>query len=274
MLKVGRIDFANCTPLFMALNEGGSLPDVELVNGHPTALNDLLSTGGIDLSPSSSIAYLRDPARLGFLPDLSISSIGDVGSVMLFSHVPLEKLDGRPVGLTPSSATSVVMLKVLLERFAGMKPEYIPQDMSADAALLIGDAALREVKSRSWPHVYDLGRLWHDATGTPFVFALWIVRRAAYEADPSAVRAFYRRLVAARQTAYRNYARYAREAPEAEWMGESDLLEYWGTLSYDLTAWHMAGLARFAREIAALGAIGDLPDLKPVPVEDAGAGIP
>lgn len=266
-LKAGRISFANCTPLFMALAEGGSLNGVELVNGPPTLLNQKLLEGGIDLSPSSSIAYLRNPETLGFLPDLSISSIGEVGSVTLFSHTPLEKLDQRPVGLSESSATSVVLLRVLLEKFAGVKPVYVPRSMGADAALLIGDAALMEQKQQSWPYVYDLGRLWFDATGTPFVFALWLVRKESFAADPKGVRRFYRRLVEARQLAYRNYPNYSRTAPEATWMGERELMEYWGTISYDLTAWHMAGLKRFAREIAALGEIGSVPSLKPLPVE-------
>lgn len=251
----------------MALEEGGVSPEVALVNGVPTELNNMLDEGAVDISPSSSVAWLRSPEKLGFLPDLSISSIGEVGSVMLFSKVPLEALDGCAVGLTPSSATSVVMLRILLEAFASIEPVYRPTPEGCEAVLLIGDAALREIQTGRWPHVFDLGKLWFDATATPFVFALWLVRREAFEADRATVRSFYRKLVAARQIAYRNYPRYARLAPEAAWMGEEGLQRYWGTLSYDLTSWHLAGLARFAKEAKAMGLIDAVPELEPLKVE-------
>lgn len=266
-LRVGRIDFANCTPIFRALEEGGGLEGVRFVADVPTALNRMLSTGEIDLSPSSAVAALREPGALGFFPDLSISSIGDVGSVLLLSRVPLEKLDGARVGLTPASATSVVLLRILLERHAGVRPVYGPPSGDDDATLWIGDKALREKKENRRLLVFDLGRLWLEATGTPFVFALWIARRDRFAADPEAFRAFYRRLVAARQLAYRSYARYAADAPEAAWMGQADLASYWHTISYDLTAWHMAGLRRYALEAAALGEIPTPGELEPLGVE-------
>ena len=267
-LRVGRIDFANCTPLFRALEEGGPAREVTFVPGLPTELNRKLRSGAIDVSPSSSVEYLENPGLYGFLPDLSISSIGPVGSVLLFSRRPLHELDGRTVALSPASATSVLLLRVLLERFHGLRPRYgaAPGD-GEDAALWIGDHALRLAGENRWPFVYDLGRLWFEHTGTPFVFALWICRRDAYEADPAAVRELYRRLVLARHRAYRSYAAYARESPEAGWMGESALLDYWQTISYDLTAWHLEGLRRFCEEAAAAGLLKETPSLAPLPVE-------
>lgn len=268
MLKVGRISFANCTPLFMALEEGPGRVPVELVHGVPTDLNRGLLEGWLDLSPSSSVAYLRNPDELGFLPDLSISSIGPVESVLLFSRLPLHKLNGAPLCLTPSSATSVVMLRVLLETFAGVVPLYGSSPEGCEASLLIGDAALKAVEAKEYEYVYDLGALWHEATDTPFVFALWLVRRECFAEKPEQVRAFYRLLVAARQRAYRRYPEYSKVAPEASWLGCERLLSYWGTLSYDLTSWHLAGLNRFAKEAAGLGELSRVPDLAPVRVEN------
>lgn len=268
MLRVGRIAFANCTPIFMALEEEGLGAGVELVHGVPTDLNRMLDDGSVDVSPSSSVAWLRAPEKLGFLPDLSISSIGGVESVVLFSDVPLERLDGASVGLTPSSATSVVLLRILLEGFASVGPVYRPEPAECDAVLLIGDAALKESREKKWNYAYDLGKLWYEATSTPFVFALWLVRRDSFNRSPLEVRDLYRRLVAARQVAYRNYPRYSRLAPEAAWLGEDGLRRYWGTISYDLTAWHLAGLARFAAEARAMGLIESEPPLCPMAVED------
>lgn len=271
-LRVGRIGFANCTPLFLALEEGGPRPGVEYVRGVPTELNEGLRAGSVHLSPSSSVEYLQRPDLYGFLPDLSISSIGPVESVVLFSRLPLEELDGRPVGLSPASATSVALLRVLLEGRLGVRPRYVAPEDGAEAVLWIGDRALREARQGAWPRAYDLGALWHEATGTPFVFALWICRRDAFAAAPGAVRAFYRDLVRARQRAYRSYPAYARRSPEAAWLGEEALLAYWQTISYDLTAWHLEGLRLFAAEAAALGLLGRVPPLVPLPVE--GRGLP
>jgi len=266
-LRVGRIGFANCTPLFLALEEGGPRPGVEYVRGVPTELNAGLREGSVHLSPSSSVEYLSRPDLYGFLPDLSISSLGPVESVILFSRRPLEDLDGRPVGLSPASATSVVLLRVLLEGRLGVRPRFVTPEEDPEAVLWIGDRALRVAREGRWPLAHDLGELWHQATGTPFVFALWICRRDAFAAAPGAVRDFYRDLVRARQRAYRSYPAYARRSPEAAWLGEQALLDYWQTISYDLTAWHLQGLRRFAEEAVALGLLDRVPPLEPLRVE-------
>jgi chorismate dehydratase len=269
MLRVGRIDFANCTPLFLALEEeatGGAV----YVRGLPTELNRKLRDGDVDLSPSSSIEYLQNPRLYGFLPDHSISSIGRVDSVLLLTRGTLEELNGRQVALSSASATSNVLLRVLLERYVGVRPDYVQPGSAVDAVLHIGDRALREARGGAWPLVCDLGALWFQHTGTPFVFALWICRRDAFAARPEAVRTFYRSLVRARHLAYRSYPGYARKSPEASWMGEEELLAYWQTISYDLTAWHLEGLRRFAEDARSLGVLSETPPLEPLPVENEG----
>ncbi|PLX43152.1 MAG: futalosine synthase [Deltaproteobacteria bacterium] len=269
-LKVGRIGFANCTPIFRALEEGGSLGDVAFVGGVPTELNALLRAGSIDISPSSSVEYLRHPELYGFLPDLSISAIGEVASVLLFSHRPLNELDGGRVALTPASATSVSLLKVILEGFKGVKPEYTEELVDdPDALLLIGDQALKGSLEGGWEYVYDLGELWFEETGQPFVFALWITRRDRFEAAPARFKELYHLLIAARQRAYRSYERYALDSPESKWIGSEGLAEYWKTISYDLTNWHLAGLSRFTKEAAKLGLIEK--DFTPMPLDVEGA---
>ena len=269
-LRVGRIGFANCTPLYLAL-EAEPLGDLVYVRGVPTELNRRLRAGEVHLAPSSSVEYLERPDLYGFLPDLSISSIGPVASVILFSRVPLGELGGRRVGLSPASATSVLLLRVLLERYQGVRPRYCGPGEGPDAVLWIGDRALREARTGGWPHAYDLGELWYRATGTPFVFALWICRRDTFAERPGDVRRFYRALLEARHRAYRTFPGLACRAEEASWMGVDDLLAYWQTISYDLTAWHLEGLRLFAAEAHALGALPPVPPLDPLPVEQVRA---
>ncbi len=265
-LRIGRIEYANSTPIFKALGESGRMGGFEIVKGVPTELSRLLFDGKIDISPTSSFEYLKNPDDYGFLPDLSISSIGEVKSVLLFSSRPLEELSGAKIHLSPDSASSVAVLRIILERMKGLAPLYVEEESGADAALLIGDRALRVAREGGWPFVYDLGALWLELTGNPFVFALWIARRDVFERKREAFSALYRLLVAARQRAYRSFAKYAACESSALGMGEEELISYWQTLSYDLTAWHLCGLGLFAAQAHSLGLIGKAPDLKPLKV--------
>src|SRR5438309_10347983 len=135
----------------------------EEVSGVPTALNGALLAGECDLAPISSIEYARNAERLRILPRLCVSSQGAVESIQLVSRTPLERV--QRVAVTPESATSVVLTKVLLP-----EAEHVPLGEEAEAKLLIGDAALRSGFEDPTPHS-DLGRPWLERTGLPVVFA-------------------------------------------------------------------------------------------------------
>ena len=74
-------------------------------------------------------------------------------SVLLFSRVPLAELDGRAVALSAASATSVQLLRVLLETHRGVTPQYVQESEGADAVLWIGDRALRQARDGGAPRV-------------------------------------------------------------------------------------------------------------------------
>jgi chorismate dehydratase len=160
MIRLGRISYVNMAPVFYRLDA-----EVEEVQGVPTDLNRRLVAGDIDLAPISSIEYARNAATLRILPRLCVSSEGAVDSIQLVSKVPLERV--RVVAVTPESATSVVLTKVLIP-----DAEHVPLGEEAEAKLLIGDAALKSAFEDPTPH-YDLGRLWLERTGLPMVFAVW-----------------------------------------------------------------------------------------------------
>src|SRR5438067_13754337 len=86
--------------------------EYEELAGVPTALNTALLGGEIDLAPISSIEYARHADRLRILPRLCVSSEGAVDSIQLVSRRPLEHV--RTIAVTPESATSIVLTKVLL----------------------------------------------------------------------------------------------------------------------------------------------------------------
>src|SRR5437773_10731175 len=160
MVKLGRISYVNMAPVFYRVGV-----EVEEVQGVPTELNELLVNGELDTAPISSIEYARNADHLRLLPRLCVSSEGAVDSIQLVSRKPLEHV--RTVAITPESATSVVLTKVLLP-----EAEHVPLGEEADAKLLIGDAALKSAFEDPTPH-YDLGRLWLERTGLPMVSAVW-----------------------------------------------------------------------------------------------------
>jgi chorismate dehydratase len=267
-LNIGHIEYANCTPIFTALSSNFDCSAYRFVPGVPARLNAMLRSGELDLSPSSSIEYALAHREYCLLPELSISAIGPVQSVLLFSRLPIEELDGAAIGLSAESDTSVNLLKVLLARKYGLKNSFERTSLPLNEALtrypallLIGDAALKGAAADGGCRVYDLGELWHEFTGLPFVFALWIARRDAARQKRRELAALARDLVAAKKLAYLSYPEIAAGCRERAWIGSAQLVHYWQTISYELTAAHLEGARCFFRHAYELGLIPTLPEI-------------
>jgi chorismate dehydratase len=223
----------------------------------PTHLNARLAAGEIDLAPVSSIEYARHADRYLLLPGLSISSDGPTRSVLIASEVPLAGPVARwpvVVHLTPASATSVVLTRVLAEAFWPRSPgvTVTHQPSEANARLLIGDEALRELLSPTLPHHIDLGEAWHAHTGLPMVFAVFAARREALaDGRRTALDAAHRALLAAATRPDRTTA--AGEAARRLGLPLAGLREYLEGLSWNMTPRHEQGLRRFLAEAARSG---------------------
>src|SRR4051794_39457060 len=159
VIRLGRIAYANMAPVFFRVDA-----EFEEVVGVPTELNRLILAGDLDTAPISSIEYARHADKLRLLPRLCVSSEGAVDSIQLVSSLPLDRI--RTIAVTPESATSVVLTKVLLP-----DAQHVPFGEEADGTLLIGDSALKSAFEDPTPH-HDLGRLWLERTGLPMVFAV------------------------------------------------------------------------------------------------------
>jgi chorismate dehydratase len=269
MLRVGQIEYANCTPLFSALKTHYPCSGYRFVGGVPAELNVMLRRGEIDVCPSSSIEYAKNSGNYVLLPDISISSVGPVKSVLLFSRLPIEKLNDRIIGLTTESDTSVNLLRILLARYFCFRNSFerttlpLPNALEQfSALLLIGDAALREGMVRSEFHVYDLGELWYEFTGLPFVFALWIATREAAELKVEEMKLLSRELLAAKRIAYDSYGEIAAASSEREWITQESLVAYWRTISYDLTPRHIEGVRAFFSFACELGLLEVEPEIR------------
>ena len=92
-LRIGKIAYENLFPIFYMLQSEFDSPDYEYIEGVPSELNGKIRNGEIDVSPSSSIEYLRNKDKYRLIENNSISSSGPVKSIYLFSRTPIEDLD-------------------------------------------------------------------------------------------------------------------------------------------------------------------------------------
>lgn len=264
-MRLGRIGYINCYPVYGAIDRGVTPLAAELVTGTPSELNDLLAAGELDVSVVSAVEYARQARDYVLLPDLAISCDGPVRSVALFAKRPAEHLDGATVLLTASSRTSVHLLELLCAdvwkvrpRFAQARAEVPDLDALAglphEAVLVIGDPALLLSARRTYEFRYDLGEAWKRWTGLPFVFAVWAARRGV---EPRAVRAVHETLVAARDWGLAHLDLLAEAASRASGVAVADCRSYFAGLDYALTYKHLAGLTDFFRRLAARGLVPD-----------------
>jgi chorismate dehydratase len=250
VIRLGRISYVNMAPVFYRLDA-----QVDEVQGVPTELNAKLVAAEIDLAPISSIEYARHADRLRILPRLCVSSEGAVDSIQLVSRVPLERV--RTIAVTPESATSVVLTKVLLP-----EATHVPLGEEADARLLIGDAALRSAFEDPTPH-YDLGRLWLERTGLPMVFAVW----AAPEPVADGLVELEQALVDSVRLARAEPEKLAYEASERYGYPAGFLARYFEKLRYRFGPRERAGLISFLELARDAGELEAVPELRFVQAE-------
>jgi chorismate dehydratase len=278
-LRIGRIPYANLYPVFYYLDRKCDCSSFIFTAGVPSRLNRLLREGRLDVSPSSSVEFLRNRDKYRILPSFSISASGPIDSILLFSNSPIEKLGGKVIAASFESETSVALLNVILREFYSLRcridtvrrRSVTPLLSEYPAVLLIGDSAMMESKkagrnitsgtdgrpdpvridpARSSPiFVYDLGQLWNTFTGLPFVFALWIATNDAVRAKKALLRKLSDNLAGANSFVEQKLALIATDAPYRGWLTEEELVHYWKKLSFNLTERHMEALGLFEKYI-------------------------
>jgi chorismate dehydratase len=180
-VRLGAVGYLNARPLVYGLEQQ---PRFDLRYDIPSECSKLLHAHAIDVGLIPSIEYLRGPQPYAIVPGPAVTSRGPVASVAIYTRV--EPRDMRTIAMDTSSRTSVALAIVLLRRAFGVSPEAVPMapDLDAmlaraDAALIIGDNALflDHAKVRLKPDTtvrkIDLGELWTETTGLPFVYAVW-----------------------------------------------------------------------------------------------------
>jgi chorismate dehydratase len=258
--RVGHIAFLNCVPLYWGLMQGGGLDPLTLHQDTPDRLNDALIAGELDIAPISVVPYLQHADELELL-DVAVGSDGPVLSVVIVSRRPLEGLDGATVALGATSRTGVALARMLLEERYGVRPAYrtMAPDLDAmlavaDAAVLIGDVALRATADsprRDDVTVFDLAAEWREWTGLPMVFAVWAARREYADRHPEEVRRVREAFTASRAAVAADIERVATEVAAGSNFSARELREYFSVLDFSLGERQRAGMAEFARRYAA-----------------------
>lgn len=264
-MRLGRIPWINAAPVNAAMDRGIVEPPEVVVSATAAELNDLLAAGELDLSVVSAVEYARDAASYHLLPGLAISCDGPVHSVALFSNRPVEDLDRATVLRTASSRTSILLLELLCRHVWKVQPNYATARAEAsdleslshlphEAVLVIGDAALHLRATDKYPFRYDLGSVWKDWTGLPFVFAVWAARR---DTDRAEALALHDRLLQSRDWGVANLDLIAAEGAARTGIDQDTVRDYLDDLDWQLSYRHLAGLSEFFGRLASDGLVPD-----------------
>lgn len=262
-LSLGKVAYINCEPVYYGIEQGAIPAECRIVDGTPAELNRMLEAGDLDLSVISAIEYARHSDRYLILPDLAIGSDGPAESVLFLSRVKPASLDGRLVHLTRDSLTSVYLVKLLLAKVFGVRPQFLsatadtidrlPEDVAG--VLMIGDPALRA--RGQLPFTLDLGQGWKEWTGLPFVFAVWAVRRDVYDNHREETHRLHRALLSSKRYSLARLDEICATVCQRVGLDSDTCATYLKErLSFDLTPRHIEGLYRF---FTLLEAEGDLP---------------
>jgi chorismate dehydratase len=259
-IRIGRIDFTNVWPLFYYFPTDRFKGEVEIVTQVPTQLNAAMAQGSIDIGPISSFAYGQQANDCLLLPNMSVSAYDQVKSILLFHRRPLAELSGATIALPTTSATSVNLLKIILQRFYNVDGVYydaapVLHEMleSADAALLIGDHAIRESWGNHGLMVTDLAAEWNRLTGHWMSFAVCAIRKQVVEQRPELVKRIYQAFMESKHRSLADKSSLVRDARKLIGGTASYWHHYFTSLIYEFGPEQQAGLQLYFRYAWELG---------------------
>jgi chorismate dehydratase len=259
-LRIGAVSYLNTRPLVHGMEQGLAADRIALSYATPAVLADRMAAGELELALLPVIELARIP-DLELVPGLGIVTRGASRSVLLVSRCPADSVES--IALDPESRTSNALARVLLDRVWQRRPEIhaggpgLEESLSrADAAVRIGDKALVEPLPPD-AFVYDLGQIWTDQTGLPFVFAAWAAPVGVVD------RELYRALHESRRQGSRVIDRIA---DEYTWNGEhhAEVAREYLTrhIHYRLGSSELRAIESFFGAAHELGVIDTLPQVR------------
>jgi chorismate dehydratase len=259
-IRIGAVSYLNTRPLVLGMQQGLGAERVELSYDVPSALADRMARGELEIALLPAVELARMP-ELELVPGLSIATRGPSRSVLLVSRRPLDKIES--VALDPESRTSNALVQVLFGEVWKRAPEFrtghadLERSLTdADAAVRIGDKALFEPLPAD-ALVFDLGAVWTENTGLPFVFAAWAARPGVVDREIYSILHRSRREGSARiEAIVASYAWKGERYPE---IARSYLTEH---ILFRFGAPELDGLRAFLELAARHGVIERAPEIR------------
>lgn len=269
-IRISVVQYLNSVPLAWGILEGPLSNTFEAVYSTPAECAEQLASGKVDIGLIPSIEYRRIPGTR-IIPGPAIASRYRAGSVLLLSKVPLTQV--RTVACDSGSRSSVALARVILKGFYKTRPDFreTAPDVAAmlaanDAALLIGDVALRFKADNRFAtsfeigdygqdgpqpiQMFDLVERWNTLTGLPFVFAFWAARKGFTD------KGVVEKLVESREFGLSSLDTIAQRYSEKLEIEKDFLLQYLEkNMQYHMDADGVESLRAFYARAAAAGAI-------------------
>jgi chorismate dehydratase len=216
-LRISIVQYLNTAPLVRGFTHGPLRGKYQLSFTVPSQCADALRSGAVDIAIIPVIELWRIDG-LVVIPNLSISSKTSVRSLLLVAKKPVHEV--RRMALDRGSRSTQALVRILCANRWHIAPEFFEADpdlpsmlQQADAALLIGDPALRLAfaaersgkcdastgvlscsgRSTGVPEapqifIHDIVEEWRGLTNLPVVLAVWAGRREVI--TPEVVRDF------------------------------------------------------------------------------------
>jgi len=177
-LRIGAVRYFNSRPLIHGL---AGRADVSLSRDVPSKLAAALDNGQIDVGLVPGIDYQRSRGDWWILPAGAVSSCGEVLTVRVFSRCRMDEV--QVLACDSDSHCSAALAQIIWKKRYKYRPRFTTFSYDVGrklevgdktAALLIGDKVLSQLGH--WPYELDLGQVWWELTGLPFVYAIWAVK--------------------------------------------------------------------------------------------------
>ena len=283
-LRISIVQYLNTAPLVWGFTNGPLRGKYDLSFTVPSQCAEDLRAGRADVAIIPAIEYQRI-RELVILPDVAIASKNEVRSLLIVAKKPIEQV--KTFALDRSSRSTQALTRILCAEkwkiaagFFEAIPDLPEMLQQADAALLIGDPALRiavGIEKDSWPgapgqtvcqaatlgitssellHVYDVVGEWRALTGLPAVLAIWAARRELATAEVTAD------FLASRDFGLSRIGEISFEAAQDLELPQPTLEDYLrNNIDFSLDAENRRGLELYFEYAAKLGLI---PQAKPL----------
>ncbi len=269
---VSKMPYLNSVPFYNSFPNYSTI--VKLAPLAPRVFGKLSEQGSVAAGPMSLRDYMSmsdDFERL----DYGVAVKGKANSVLLFSKYEWHELEGKKIGITSETSTSIELLHVLLEKRYGITDysfhtlNKLDKFEDFDAVLLIGDEALRIAHGggiAGFDHLFDLAEEWCKWKEMPFVFAVWAIRKGTPESSKKEI---LESLENSLTNSANHFGEFGREHGAKLGMSEAEVSDYLSQFHYRFSIDEHAAMAEFEMEFSSLTveqAFSLSPGLQPVSI--------